>query len=54
MGGVWGVGGKDLFFSSDEDSGGNDNDEPLREKQPVDVWLPHPNPYFITTCGVPT
>ena len=35
-----GRGGKHLFSSSDEDSGDNGDDEPPREKQSVDIWLP--------------
>ena len=38
--------GKHLFSSSNEDSGDNDDDEPPREKQSVDVWLPPACPNF--------
>ena len=41
-----GRGGKHLFSSSNEDSGDNDDDEPPREKQLVDVWLPPAPPNF--------
>ena len=33
-------GGKHLFTSNDKDSGDNNYDEPPREKQLVDIWLP--------------
>ena len=35
-----GSGGKYLLSSSDEYNGDDDNGEPLREKQSVDVWFP--------------
>ena len=38
--------GKHLLSSGDEDSGDNDDDEPPREKQSVDVWLPSAPPNF--------
>ena len=41
-----GRGRKYLFSISDKDSGDNDDDEPLREKQSVEVWLPPATPDF--------
>ena len=46
-----GRGGKHLFSSSDKDSGDNDDDEPPREKQSVDVWLPPAPPNFRDHYG---
>ena len=42
-----GRGGKHLFSSSDKDSGDSENDEPPKEKQLVDVWLPSTPPNFL-------
>ena len=40
-----------MFSSSDKDSGDNDNDEPPKEKQLIDIWLPPTPPNFCDHVG---